>query len=67
MEPMVAVYPFERNSCGANGGSLSFGEEQLWSQWWQSILLRGTVVEPMVAVYPFERNSCGADGGSLSF
>ena len=24
MEPMVAVYPFERNSCGADGGSLSF-------------------------------------------
>ena len=66
MEPMVAVYPFERNS--------------EWSRWWQSILLRGTV-EPMVAVfpvernscgamlavYPFERNSCGANGGSLSF
>ena len=29
VEPMVAVYPFERNSCGADDGSLSFGEEQL--------------------------------------
>ena len=29
MKPMMAVYPLVRNSCEADDGSLSFGEEQL--------------------------------------
>ena len=52
MEPMVAVFPVERNS--------------EWSRWWQSFLLRGTVSGADGGSLILLRGTVsGADGGSL--